>query len=284
MPTDGQLSARDVILEIVNNMREGIEPLLYASLAPGIYQVFLHPDDYERLAPIAPRVVAEARRALDEEVQRLNGGDRLTPALVRRWLGRSPAIERPQDEWVIQLQPDPDGELKPGHLAVTSELSLPPRPQLDGTETRRVTTVRRGEQSTTSRQTVEAPAAVAPRAASATLRYTDEDGPHTFAIEKDRIVLGRGGVGYWVDVKLRAAPDVSREHLRIRRDPQSGGFFVKDLSTFGTTLDGAALPKSLEVVEGGKRDLEIEVPLPDRARLVLAGLVVIDFERAGAPR
>ena len=49
-PTD-QLTARDVILEIVHNMREGIEPLLYSSLAPAVYHVFLHPDDYERLQP-----------------------------------------------------------------------------------------------------------------------------------------------------------------------------------------------------------------------------------------
>lgn len=283
-PSDRQLSARDVILEIVNNMREGIEPLLYTSLAPGVYQVVLHPDDFERLAPIAPRLVAEARRALDDEVQRLNGGDRLTPALVQRWLGRSPAIERPQAEWVIQLQPDPDGDLQPGHLAVTSELSLPPRPQLEGTETRRVTTVSRGGQTETSRQAVATTPTTPPPVPHATLSYTDEDGAHGFAIEKDRVVIGRGGVGYWVDVKLRAAPDVSREHLRIRRDPQTGGFFVKDLSTFGTTLDGVALPRSVEVVDGVKRDLEIEVPLPARARLVLAGLVTIEFARAGASR
>lgn len=283
MSPDRQLSARDVILEIVNNMREGIEPLLYTSLAPGVYQVFLHPDDYERLSPIAPRVVAEARRALDEEVARLNRGDRLTPALLRRWLGGSPTIERPHDDWVVQLQADPDGDLQPGHIAVTSELSLPPRPQFDGTETRRVTTVTRGEVTQTSRTTVTA-APTSAAAPLATLTFTDEDGTHTFVMEKDRVVVGRGGVGYWVDVKVRAAADVSREHLRIRRDPQSGRFFVKDLSTFGTTLDGVPLPRSVEAVEGGKRDLDIEVALPDRARLVLANLVSLEFARAGASR
>ena len=279
-----QLAARDVILEIVHNMREGVEPLLYSSVAPAIYHVFLHPDDFERLSPIAGRLTDEARRALDEELARQNAGGRLTPGPLRRWLGRPPAVERPQADWAIHLQPDPDGELQPGHIAVTSELSLPPQAQFEGAETRRVTTVQRGSTTLTSRQSVASPATGAAPSPVATITYADDAGPHAYAMEKDRIVIGRGGIGYWVDVKLEAAPDVSREHLRIRRDPQSGGFFVKDLSTFGTTLGGVALPRSLEVVDGAKRDLDIEVPLADRARLVLAGLVTIDFERRGEPR
>ncbi len=280
-----QISARDVILEIVHNMREGIEPMLYSAIAPAVYQVFLHPDDFERLHLIAPRLVDEARRALDEEVESLNGGSRLTPAWLHRRIARTPRVERPEDQWVIHLQADPDGELKPGHVAVTSELSLAPRQQFDGTETRRVTTVNRGSGSETSRQTVAAPGAPGTaRTPLATLTYSDDAGPHSFSIDKDRTVIGRGGLGYWVDVKLQAAPDVSREHLRIRRDPDSGVFFVKDLSSYGTTLDGTAIPRSIEVVEGTKRDLDIEVPLPDRARLVLAGLLVIEFQRHGDRR
>lgn len=280
---DQPLTARDVILEIVHNMREGVEPLLYSSLAPSVYFVHLHPDDFERLAPVATRIVEQASRALDEELARQNAGDRFTPGPVRRWLGRPPLVERPREGWTIHLQPDPDGELLPGHFAVTSELSLPARPQFDGTETRRVTTSQRGAQSETRRETVAATAR-SPLATVATLTYTDGSGPHTYAMEKDRIVIGRGGVGYWVDVKLQAPPDVSREHLRIRRDPDTGAFLVKDLSSLGTTLDGTPLPSSIEVVGDAKRDLEIEVPLPDRARLVLAGLVTIDFERRGESR
>jgi hypothetical protein len=284
MPAPGQpLTARDVILEIVHNMREGVEPMLYASLAPAVYYVHLHPDDFERLSPVAPRLVEEARRALDEELARQNASGRFTPGPLRRWLGRPPAVERPQDGWTIHLQPDPDEELLPGHLAVTSELSLPPRQQFEGTETRRVTTTQRGTQTDTRRQTVATAVGSAP-VAVATLTYTDDAGPHTYVMEKDRIVVGRGGIGYWVDVRLQAPPDVSREHLRIRRDAATGGFFVKDLSSLGTTLGAAALPRSIEVVGDAKRDLDVEVPLPDRARLVLAGLVTIDFERRGGGR
>lgn len=285
MPSpEHQLTARDVILELVHNMREGIEPMRYSSLAPAVYQVFLHIDDFERLSPIASRLVDEARRALDEEVETLNGTSRFVPAFLRTRLARTPAVERPEDGWTIHLQADPDGDLQPGHLAVTSELSLPPRQQFEGTETRRVTTVNRGTGSATSRQVVAVAVPGTARTPTATLAYTDETGAHTFAIDKDRIVVGRGGIGYWVDLKLQSVADISREHLRIRRDPQTGAFFVKDLSSFGTTLDGVSVPRSLEVVDGQKRDLEIEVPLPARARLVLAGLLTIEFERREAGR
>jgi pSer/pThr/pTyr-binding forkhead associated (FHA) protein len=76
---------------------------------------------------------------------------------------------------------------------------------------------------------------------------------------------------------------VSREHLRLRRDDLSGRFFLKDLSSLGTTVDGVPVPSSVEVVEGRKRDKGIEVPLPERARIGLANVIVLDFE-AGGPR
>src|SRR5512132_2566852 len=65
-------TAREIIQEIVRNMREGLEPLHYSTLAPAIYHVYLHPEDLERLRAIAPRIVDEAKRALDEEVGALN--------------------------------------------------------------------------------------------------------------------------------------------------------------------------------------------------------------------
>ena len=53
--TANPATARDVILEIVRNMKEGLEPLHYSTLPPAIYHVYLHPDDMERLRAIVPR-------------------------------------------------------------------------------------------------------------------------------------------------------------------------------------------------------------------------------------
>jgi len=65
-------TAREIILEIVRNMRDGLEPLHYSALAPAIYNVYLHPDDLDRLHGILPRIVQEARQALDAQVAALN--------------------------------------------------------------------------------------------------------------------------------------------------------------------------------------------------------------------
>ncbi len=46
---DRPATARDIIHEILRNMREGLEPLHYTTLPPAIYHVYLHPDDMERL-------------------------------------------------------------------------------------------------------------------------------------------------------------------------------------------------------------------------------------------
>src|SRR5215510_10935807 len=65
-------TARDIILELLRNMREGLEPLHYTTLPPAVFHDYLHPDDFDRLRPIASRIVDEARRALDAEVESLN--------------------------------------------------------------------------------------------------------------------------------------------------------------------------------------------------------------------
>ena len=81
MPSERPLSARDVILEIVNNMREGIEPLLYSSLAPAVFTVFLHADDYERLHPGTRSIVPEDTLA---QPVRSSSAPAVTATVVRR--------------------------------------------------------------------------------------------------------------------------------------------------------------------------------------------------------
>src|SRR5437764_12320884 len=95
-------TAREIILEIVRNMREGLEPLHYTTLPPAIFHVYLHPDDMERLRGIASRIVDEARRALDAEVETLNRagiGERLTERL-KLSKRTAPKIVAPDGGWL----------------------------------------------------------------------------------------------------------------------------------------------------------------------------------------
>ncbi len=101
----------------------------------------------------------------------------------------------------------------------------------------------------------------------------------TFVMTSEEIVIGRGGKAVWVDLKLEGPADVSREHCRIRRDPKTGTFFIRDLSQFGTTVNGASIPNSVERVEGGEKvDRNREVLLPSPARITLADVCTLEFE------
>ena len=116
-------TAREIILEIVRNMREGLEPLHYSTLPPAIFHVYLHPDDMERLRGILPRIVDEARRALDAELEALNRAslaERLK--LARR---ADPKIVLPEGGWQVRVLENTDDDAAPGDIMISSELALP---------------------------------------------------------------------------------------------------------------------------------------------------------------
>jgi hypothetical protein len=252
--------------------------LLFSTIAPARFYVYLHPDDHKRLEGIFPLIVEQATRALDADVVKWNE-ELQGRRLPLKWLERgpkAPALEAPRDGWEIRFEMDADDEMHPGDIAVASELTLPPQTELAGSRTRRVT-VRSGEPSSQSQETTDA-AGPSPGTVYATLTYEDQRGRQAYAVTKNQVVIGRGGVGYWVDLKLHTAADVSREHVRLRRDETMGQFYLKDLSSLGTTVNGQAVPTSVEVVEGTRRDKNVEVPLPARARIGLAGIIVLDFE------
>ena len=272
-------SARDVILEIVRNMKEGLEPLHYSTLAPAVYHVYLHPDDMERLRAIVPRIIEEARRALDAEVEALNG-----PSIVERLkLAKraAPKVTAPDGGWQIRILENTDDEVAAGDILIYSELALPVKAELGaGSMTRRIATRKLGATQVTTTPPAEAPAVDVPAAddgAFAVIEYADNSGRKTFRMTKDEIVVGRGGRDYWTDIKLDTLPDVSREHFRLRRDAASGNFFLKDLSRLGTTIDGQAAPSSIDFTDGSKRDLNVEAPVPPQARIGLAGVVFLEF-------
>ena len=118
--------------------------------------------------------------------------------------------------------------------------------------------------------------------ALARIVYKDDRGTHTFLVTKDEIVIGRQAPDVWADLSIDTSLDVSREHARLQRTPE-GGSASRTSRKLGTTVDGVPLPRSLEPADGGVKDLDRWEPLPDKARIGLAGVIYLDFERlAGA--
>jgi len=260
-------TARDIILEIVRNMRDGLEPLHYSTLAPAIYHVYLHADDLERLRGILPRIIDEASQALNAEVTRLNQASLAERLKISR--RGEPKIATPDGGWQIRILENTDDGTEPGDIVIHSELAVPAKTEFgDGAATKRIATRRTAAAQTTSRSTYEpaaAPAAAPAGTPCAVIEYEDNSGRKIYHMNKDSIKVGRGGRGYWTDIALDTLPDVSREHFSLRHDAASGQFFLTDVSRLGTTINGETAPS------------RVETPLPAEARIGLAGVLFLDF-------
>jgi hypothetical protein len=271
--------ARDIIDAVVANMRQKLERLKYSTLAPSRYIVYLHPAEFERLETIMPVLQEQTVRALDEELRRLN-----TTSASHRWMRRiarepESEVRNAATDWHIAFLADPDEELKEGDLLVDSELLMPARPDLGlGEVTRKIATLQSGQRATTIEHTINRPTSSSPRLLGR-IEYDDESGHHFYDVTKDCVTIGRGGIAFPVDIRIVSSADVSREHARIRRDPATDRFFLIDLSTLGTTLNGRHVPKGFDEVDGTKRENGSETPLPDVAKIGLAGTVFLDFRK-----
>ena len=287
--SDERATGRDVVLAVAENMRSSLEPLVTKTLAPSLFQVYLHTEDYERLRTIFGELEAEAKELLDRELARLNRG---ASPVVGRLLARARTVRKKGEDgkpgpphfvsaegrWFIRFQEDPNGALEPGDIQVVSEFAQRAAVGYgSGAPTHRISTTRRLGRSTTRRETADAATAYA------RIAYKDDSGQREFWVVKDEIVIGRDAPDVWVDLRLETSLDVSREHARLRRAPESGAFRIKDLSKLGTTVNGKPLPPSLEGSGEGERDRDRWTDLPDRARIGLAAIVFLDFERTAKP-
>jgi len=273
--------ARDIIDAVVANMRQNLERLKYSTLAPSRYTVYLHPTEFERLETIMPVLQEQTIRALDEELRRLNAA-----SATRRWMRRiagepeSSEVRNAATDWHIAFLADPDEELQEGDLFVDSELLMPARPALGlGEQTRKIVTRQSGQGTSTIEHTVALSAPASTPRLVARIEYDDESGHHFYDVAQDCVSIGRGGVAYPVDIRIASSADVSREHARIRRDVVADRFFLIDLSTLGTTLNGCRVAKGFDEVDGTKRENGSETLLPDVATVGLAGMVFLDFRK-----
>jgi FHA domain len=271
--------ARDLIEAILQNMRENLEPLKFSTLAPSRYLVYLHRDEYARLEGILPLLQDEAIRALGDALNQLNRRSALLRYKDRITGAQTPPVQNAGTAWQVEFIADPDESLNEGDILVESELLLPVGPELGaGERTRRITTLHSGSHHTTRAQIANTSPVSSAGRILGRLVFDDDTGRHSHDVVKDSVTLGRGGTAYPVDVRIASSPDVSREHARIRRNPDTGQFFLIDLSSLGTTLNGRHVPRGFDEIEGAKRENGVETPLPDRARIGLAEIVYLEFQ------
>ena len=261
--------------EVEREMEERLYRLRHVVLAPAEYHIYLHPGDFKHIEDVAPRIALDVQLCLNSRIERLNRRSRLSKLITRR---RAP-IEIPAGGWAIYIKPALNNDVGPGELGIHSRLSVPSASRFgSGAGTMRIAqTVVSG----TDRRTIvrdepdNGPARSRPhRGASTTgarLTYTDDGGAQAFVITKELIKVGRGGNAHWVDLTVITGPKVSREHCRIRRD-SGGRFFIQDVSTWGTFLNGKQMPK---FVEGHAHSTERE--LHDGASIRLADSVTLQF-------
>jgi hypothetical protein len=257
--TPPRISGQTIINELIRNMELGRLELAYSILLPCVFSVYLHPDDYQRLVGVQDLIREDARRALNARMAEWNAPK--TP-LFRRGGPRKP-YRIAQRDWWIEFFPDTENSVPPGDVEIHSELNDAPQPGYHGVKT---TLIGREPSVTAARAAFDRRSSRAlPAPVFAEIRYEDDSGPQIFFVTRDEITVGRGGDGLDVDLALCTSDEVSREHLRLRRDPLSGRFLIVDHSRNGTWLNGKRL------------DRGVERTLPDRAEIRVAEAVQLSF-------
>ena len=264
-------SGRNIWRAVRDELTANLYTLPFSRLAPTVYQVYLHPDDFETIEGIVPRLVEDISKAIGKEIGRLNAeSSRL--GRLRGMLRKSqaePPIEAPEGLQIF-IQADQDGEVQPGALGIVSRLLVAAPCEFVGPATVRTvkTMVADGRRTSTVVETAGA--------ARATLTYRDDVGDQVVPILKDLVKVGRGGSGAWADVQVFSTQKVSREHCWIIRDG-SGHFFIRDVSVWGTSVNGQPIPPAVRSAEGTVSEPGAQAALPPNAHIQLADALVLEF-------
>jgi len=251
------LGGRTIIDQVLRNAEAGQFELGYTVLLPATFNLYLHPVDYDRLSGIFPHIRDDARRALQERIAQLNS----PPSRFRTRKNGLKQYKIATSDFSFEFFSDPDGSVPLGDIEIHSELADTPRPGYHGVRTTLI-----GREPSVRPQAAEVPAAATERV-YAEIRYEDDSGTQLYLVTQEEISIGRGGDGRIVDLALYSEDKISREHLRIRRDPVRNRFTIVDLSMNGTTVDGRKLVRNTEE------------SLPKKALIELAEHLTIHFEQ-----
>ena len=254
-----RISGQTIINELIRNMELGRLEMGYTVLLPCIFSVYLHPEDYHRLAGVQEIIREDAGRVLNARMSDWNKkGSRFRRDQTRK------VYRIAQSEWWIELFPDNENSVPPGDVEIHSELNESPQPGYRGVKT----TLIDREPSVTSARVARDRESTRrlPDRVFAEIRYHDDSGPQTYFVKQNEVSIGRGGENLPVDLPLYTNDEVSREHVRLRRDPASGTFMIMDNSRNGTWLNGRKLSRG------------IEEPVPLSAEIRIAEVLKLSFE------
>jgi hypothetical protein len=258
-PAEGRITGRIVIDQLVRNMELGQFEMAYSTLLPCIFSLYLHPDDYARLTGVFDLIKDDAKRALAARLEQLNAKP-LGLSVIRSGKDRKPFKIACKD-WTFEFFPDSEAVVPLGDVEIHSELNEVPQPGYHGTKTTLLDREPAVGSSTQTRQSSDR--------VLAEIRYEDDSGPQIYHMLQDEISIGRGGDNVLVNLALYTNDEVSREHLRVRRDPTRGGFLIVDNSMNGTWLNGKRLTRGQEE------------KLPAQAEIGVAEILTLHFEAKG---
>jgi hypothetical protein len=261
IPSDTRLNGKVIVEQLLRNMTIGSFDMEYSVLLPCIFDVYLHPDDYGRLAAVFDLIAEDAKRALCSRVARLNS----VPSRfgLKRLKKAAKEYKIAGRDWIIEFFPDAVGTVPLGDVEIHSELNETAEPGFRGIKT----TLMDREPSVTvyrppgARQTQKLTERI-----YAEIRYEDDSGPQLYLVTQNQVRVGRGGDDVPMDLAIYTNDEVSREHLILRRDPATGLFHITDKSTNGTWVDGRRLKKG------------IEEPLAERTQIGVAEVLTLAFE------
>jgi len=252
-----KISGRTILEQVIRNTELGQFEMGYSILLPCIFSIYLHPEDYARLASVQDLIKEDARRALKARLAEWNA----RPSLLGKRKARKEYKIACRD-WTFEFYADSEGAVPPGDVEIHSELNEAPQPGYRGTKT----TLLDREPSVGVSTGPRAATRRSPEKVFAEIRYEDDSGPKVFYVTQNQVSVGRGGDDLSVDLPLYTNEEVSREHLRIRRDPARGGFLIVDQSMNGTWVDGRRLERG------------VEQALRERAEIRVAEVLTLQFE------
>jgi FHA domain len=274
----GKISGRIIIEQLIRNMELGQFEMGYSILAPCIFSLYLHPDDYTRLTGVFDLIREDAKKALASRLAQLNARP-LGIGALRGAKDRKPYKIACRD-WSFEFFPDSEGAVPLGDVEIHSELNETPQPGYHGTKTTlldREPSVGSITGRNSESRVQNSAAGVRPETretgdkpggdrAYAEIRYEDDSGPQLYLMTQDEISVGRGGDGAQVSLALYTNDEVSREHLRVRRDARQKRFVIVDHSMNGTWLNGKRLERG------------VEETLPPKSQISVAEVITLQFE------